>query len=111
MQEKSLLIKVLGDYPLIRVIDFFLTFQEFDYSLTEIAENAGVGWATLHKVFPALLKSEIVKPTRTIGRAKLFKLNLGSQIVQQLVYFDEVISSEFSEKATAVSQRPRLVHA
>jgi len=101
-EEKSLLIEVLGDYPLIRVIDFFLTFREFDYSLSEIAENAGVGWATLHKIFPRLVEMGIVKPTREIGRAKLFKLNTNMPIVQALIKFDEALSAEFSERAVPV---------
>lgn len=101
-KEKSLLIKVIGDYPLTRVIDFFLTFREFDYSLTEIAENAGVGWATLHKIFPRLVEVGIVKPTREIGRAKLFKLNTDSPVVQALIKFDETLCEKFSERAVVV---------
>lgn len=101
LEEKSLLIEVLGDYPLIRVMDFFLTFREFDYPLSEIAENAGVGWATLHKIFPRLVEMGIVKPTREIGRAKLFKLDTNRPIVQALIKFDEALSAEFGERAVA----------
>ncbi|GAI56461.1 unnamed protein product, partial [marine sediment metagenome] len=43
----------------------------------------------------------IVKPTREMGRAKLFKLDTNRPIVQALIKFDEALSAEFSEKAVA----------
>ncbi|MBI2080013.1 hypothetical protein HYT84_04560 [Candidatus Micrarchaeota archaeon] len=39
-EEKSGFIKLFGDYPAVRVIDFLITFREYDYPLTEIAENS-----------------------------------------------------------------------
>ena len=45
--EKSLLLEFLGDTPLIRVIDFLIENSIFDYTKTEIAENAGIARASL----------------------------------------------------------------
>jgi len=97
MKERSVFIEVFGDYPLIRVIDFLLTFREFDYPLTEIAENSGIAWSTLHEIFPKLVELEIVRETRQVGRAKLFKLNEKNPIVEQLILIDNQLMKYFME--------------
>lgn len=96
-EEKSPFLRLFGDYPIVRVIDFLLTYREFDYPLTEIAENSGVAWSTLHTFFPELVKIGIAKPTRQIGRAKLFKLNTKSKIVQELIVLDNKLIHELAE--------------
>lgn len=101
MESKSFLVKVLGEYPLIKVLDFLLTFREFDYPLTEIAESSGVGWSTLHSFWPKLVDSRIVVQTRKIGRATLYKLNMESIIVQELIALDEKITAQFTEEILA----------
>lgn len=37
----------LGDTPILRVLDFFMIYEEFDYSMTDIAKHAGIGYSTL----------------------------------------------------------------
>lgn len=105
MDDKSFFVQVLGNYPLIRVLDFLITFREYDYPLTEIAENSKVGWTTLHKLWPKLVESGIVIPTRQIGRARLYKLNQGSPVTQELIKLDEKITAEYTEKILAEEQK------
>ena len=96
-EEKSGFVQLFGNYPMVRVIDFLITFREFDYPLTEIAENAGVAWSTLHSIFPSLVKLGIVRETRQIGRARLFKLNEDSSVVDELILLDNKIIHELAE--------------
>ena len=98
MEEKSVFVQVFGEYPLIKVLDFLITFREFDYPLTEIAENSGVGWTTLHTFWPKLEKLEIVKQTRQIGRAKLYKLNQENPIVKNIMRLDSRMCAYYAEK-------------
>lgn len=82
----------LGDTPKIRVLEFLIEGRELDYSLSDIAEGADIGRTTLFRIFDDLIKTGIVVPTRQIGNAKLFKLNLKNIFVKKLVaIFDEVI--------------------
>jgi hypothetical protein len=104
-EEKSWFVKVFGDYPIIKVIDFFLTFKDFDYSLTDIAKNASVGWATLNAIFPDLVRNGIVQETRQIGRAKLYRLNVESPIVRELVELDVRISKHFNDELIAQQKK------
>jgi len=40
-KDKTIFIEIFGENKNIKVIDFLMTFQLFDYPLTEIAKNSG----------------------------------------------------------------------
>ena len=46
MENKSLFIEFMGDSPMIRILDYLLIERELDFSITDMAENAGIGRAT-----------------------------------------------------------------
>ena len=69
-----------------------------DYSLSDIAENSNIGWTTLHRIWGKLLKNGIVKPTREIGRAKLFKLNEENPAVKELIRLYDALLYQPTEK-------------
>ena len=96
--EKSVLVEFFGDSPTMRVIDFFICYDCFEYTLTEIAENACVGWTTLHSILPKLEEFEIIKLTRTVGRAKLYKLNTENAMIKSLMRFDMKLCKYYAEK-------------
>lgn len=100
MEEKSSFVRLFGDYPAVRVIDFLITYREFDYPLTEIAENSGVAWSTIHSFFPEMVKQGLVTETRRIGRARLFKLNKENQIVKELIVLDNKLIHELAKDLT-----------
>ena len=98
MEEKSSFRIVFGNSPLVKVIDFFLENREFDYSLTDIAKNADIGWSTLHGFWNNVVMLGIVKKTRKIGRAELYMLNLDSPLVKKLIELDMDISKKMANK-------------
>jgi len=85
MQNKSLFIEFMGDSPTIRVMDYLLTMGELDFSITDMAENAGIGRATLYRIWDNLIKNSIIVHTRDIGKAKLFKLNTENPKIKKLI--------------------------
>ncbi len=95
MEEISSFRVVFGNSPIVKVIDFFLDNREFDYSLTDIAKNADIGWSTLHQFWNNIVKLGIVTKTRKIGRAQLYKLNLNSPLVKKLIDLDMDITKKF----------------
>jgi len=95
MEEASTpFVEVFGASPLIRVLDFLLTYREFDYSLTDISRESKVGWNTLHLLFFKLIEKGIVEETRQVGRSKLYKLNTETPIVEKLIEIDNMITSK-----------------
>lgn len=97
MEEKTSFRMVFGNSPIVKIIDFFLDNREFDYSLTDIAKNADIGWSTLHGFWKNLVNLGIVTKTRRIGRAELFKLNMGSPLVKKLIDLDTTISKKLMD--------------
>ena len=94
--ERSAFVRVFGNSPVVRVIDFLLTERGlYDYTLKDIAENSNVSFVTLQAVFPKLEKIGIVKMTRRIGKAKLYMLNEENPLVQKLIRMDKEISDYF----------------
>src|SRR3989344_544954 len=55
--EKSLFIEFMGDSPTTRVIDYLLTERNLDFSITDMAENAGISRATLYRIWGSLIKN------------------------------------------------------
>ena len=98
MEEKSSFRVVFGDSPIVKVIDFFLDNREFDYSLTDIAKNADIGWSTLHQFWKEIVILGIVIKTRRIGRAELYKLNMKSSLVKKLIDLDTTISKKLMQE-------------
>jgi len=92
--EKSLLVKFLGNNPFIRVIDFLIENRGFDYSKTEIARGAGIGWSTLYTIWDKLEKEKIVILTRSYGKTRLHKLNEDNAVVKILIKLDRQLTME-----------------
>ena len=93
-QSVTAFVEVFGSSPLIKVLDFLMTYREFDYSLSDIAKEGGVGWNTLHSFFFKLIEKGIVKETRQVGRAKLYKLNTDNPIVKKLIEINNLVTSK-----------------
>ncbi len=93
MENTTAFVETFGSSPLIKVLDFLMTYREFDYSLSDIAKESGVGWNTLHSFFFKLVEKGIVKETRQVGRAKLYKLNTESPIVKNLIEINNLVTS------------------
>ena len=88
MKNETVFVEVFGNNPAIKVLDFLITFQSFDYPLTEIAKNSGVGYSTLQTFWPKLEKNNVITKTRRVGKSDLYKLNTDNPAVKQLIKLD-----------------------
>src|SRR3989338_9369057 len=88
MKNETIFIEVFGNNPIIKVLDFLITFQLFDYPLTEIAKNSSVSYSTLQTFWDKLEKNKIVIKTRRVGKSNLYKLNTSNPAVKQLIKLD-----------------------
>ncbi len=108
MNETTIFREALGNTPVIKVLDFLIEGRDLDYSLSDIAKNSGVGWTTLHRIWENLVRLKMVKPTRTIGRAKLFKINEENPVIVKLInVYDMLLFQEnerFLSQEVAVSK-------
>ncbi|MBU2496593.1 MAG: helix-turn-helix domain-containing protein [Nanoarchaeota archaeon] len=88
MKNETIFVEVFGRNPIIKVLDFLITFQLFDYPLTEIARNSGISYSTLQTFWDKLEKNHIVVKTRRVGKSDMYKLNTKNPAVRQLLKLD-----------------------
>ena len=93
--EKSSFVLVFGDSPFVRVLDFFLTFDSFDYSTAQIAKETETKWETVENILELLIKKGIVNKTRKVGKAWLYMLNKEKDITKLLLDIDMRVSDFF----------------
>ncbi len=107
MEGKSSFIGFMGDSPTVRVLDYLLTERELDFSITDMAENARIGRATLYRIWESLIKNKVILPTRTIGKAKLFKLNTEDPKIRKLIeIYDMLVIEELKGRSQKNSNAP-----
>ena len=88
METETIFREVFGNNPITKVLDFLITFQLFDYPLTEIARNSGVSYSTLQTFWDKLERNCIIIKTRRVGKSDMYKLNTKNPAVRQLLKLD-----------------------
>jgi len=96
---ETIFTKTIGDTPKIKVLEFLIEGRELDYSVSDIAEGAGIGRTTLFRIWNDFVELGIVKPTRVIGNAKLFRLNMSNNSVKKMIdFFDALVIEPLNKK-------------
>ncbi|HLC31123.1 MAG TPA: hypothetical protein VJK51_00490 [Candidatus Nanoarchaeia archaeon] len=103
LERDSVLVEVFGNNPTIKVLDFLLTFADFDYPLTEIAKNSGVSYSTLQTFWHKLERNAIVLKTRRVGKSDLYKLNTSNPAVKELIRLDWKLTKHSGKELLIVS--------
>ena len=83
MENKTAFLETFGDSPILRVLDFLVVNEDFDYSMTDIANFSGIGYSTLKLFWSRLERQKIITQTRTVGKAKMYKLDLSNPVVKK----------------------------
>lgn len=97
-KTKSIFLETFGSAPKIRVLDFFLTFGEFDYSKSQVAKETGVSRVTIEPIWQELEEESIIIKTRQIGRASLCKFNKQNPVAVALLEFSLKLASVHAEE-------------
>jgi biotin operon repressor len=80
----SLLLKAFGYSPKLRIIDIFLTNPYFDFAKEELARELGMSKQTVYKNFKDLEELGVVKVSRKIGRAIMYRIDRSHPLVRTL---------------------------
>src|SRR3989344_9085316 len=83
METKTAFLQIFGESPMLKVLDFLIVNEDFDYSMTDIASHSGVGYSTLKLFWKKLEDSKIVKQTRVVGKAKMYRLNFDNPVIKK----------------------------
>jgi len=80
----SLLIKAFGSSPKLRIIDIFLTNPYFDFDKEELARELGMSKQTVYENFKDLEELGVVKVSRKIGRATMYRIDRDYPLIKTL---------------------------
>ncbi|RJS68856.1 hypothetical protein CW713_08080 [Methanophagales archaeon] len=78
VSEESPMQAIFGNHPQVKIIETLVLHPDFDYNLTELAENAEVSRATVFALKDKLLHYGVMKPTKKVGRIQLYRFNKDS---------------------------------
>lgn len=98
VDHRSLLTKALGESPKLRILDYLLDYKLNDFTKKEIVEALGMSKLTFYKYFKDLVELGLVTPSRKIGRATLYKINLENPIVKMLIDCETKLSLQIAEQ-------------
>ena len=93
MEENSLLLRLTGDMPLFRIVDFLVENKGLDFSKSEIAKGAEISRASLFNYWGEVERHGMVKVTRQFGKAKLYTLNVKNPVTQKILELEKALIS------------------
>lgn len=91
-ENKSLFLEQFGDTPQLRVMDFLIDNQFFDFPMTEIARGSNVSYNSLKLFFGKIVENGIIYKTRRIGKSDYYKLNINNPFVIGLIRLDWMLT-------------------
>ena len=95
-QSERLTESVLGYSHPMRILNYLLDFPTNDFTKKEIIQALGMSTQTFYKYFGCLERSEIVRVTRSIGKAKLYKANKTNPMVKTIIDFEKTLSLQIA---------------
>lgn len=95
---ETIFVKVFGNSPKLRILDFFLDNPYFDFSKSEVMREIGMSKRTFYKNFKDLVELEVIKPTRKIGKATMYKINTEHPFVKKLNEIIDELSLKIAER-------------
>ncbi len=104
---KSAYLELFGESPTNKVMDFLIVFDQFDYSMVDISENAEVGYSTLKELIPELEKKKIIVKTRVSGKSNMYKINKNNPAVKRFIDFywdlaNQAVRKELNKKVMVI---------
>lgn len=67
-----------------KILDFLCVFKEYDYSMSDIAKHSGITFKTALNEIRKLERQGVIINDRTVGKAKMYKLNPDSVQAQSI---------------------------
>jgi hypothetical protein len=82
-----------------KILDFLTVFHDYDYSKMDIAKNSGVSFRHALREIEKLENLNLIKQTRTVGHAQMYKLNTENPTTRLLAKFAlQIASTEIKQE-------------
>ena len=81
-EDISFLEELIGTKAKIRTLEFLLSHPLYDYTIQEICENTRLQRLSVANALKNFLNHNIVVPTRRVGRAVFYTINMENPIIK-----------------------------
>ena len=106
IKSDSLIATVFGYSPQMRILNYLLDFPANDFTKKEIIQALGMSKQTFYKYFDNLKETGMIKVSRAIGKAKLYKIDRTNPMIKTITEFERKLSMQIAEQEEAKTQRP-----
>jgi hypothetical protein len=96
--EPATLERLFGSSTATRILDQLTLFQDDSYSKMEIAKNSDISFQHALKEIIKLEEQDLIKKTRTVGNAQMYKINTENPAVQLLIKFKFELARQEAQK-------------
>jgi len=83
--ETSIFVKTLGNSSQARVIEYLITCMGLPVHQSDVIRNSKVSKVTVMRIWNEMIENNLLGYDRTIGRAKLYKLNINNPKIKKLI--------------------------
>ncbi|MBS3132808.1 winged helix-turn-helix transcriptional regulator [Candidatus Woesearchaeota archaeon] len=97
-EEGSVLLQLFGDSPKLRLLNVFLENSYFDFTREELVKELGMSKLTVYKYVKQMLNFGIIKVSRKIGKAVLYRLDRKNPDVSLIEDFLKQFSLNVADK-------------
>ena len=94
------------DISTAKILDFLLTYRDFEYSEADIARKSGVSARQVYRALPILVEGGLVYQSDTQGRKKMYRLDKNSKAVYHL---ERMAFALLDKKNKMASTPPTLI--
>ena len=81
-----------------KILDFLTLFHDYDYSKMDVAKNSGVSFRHALREIAKLEELGLIKQTRTVGHAQMYRLNTENPAAILLRKFALEIAGQEAQK-------------
>ena len=96
--ETSLIFKIYGNSPNIKILNFLLVFPKNEFTVSDIIEELGMSKTTFYKYFDELINIGMIKVNPETTKPKLYSINIDSPIVQNMRKNIDFVSEKIADK-------------
>ena len=101
---------IFGACPAVRMIDWLIDNQQFDHSLREIADGAGIPLTVAKRNFEPFVTQGVIVVNRTIRRDPMYVLDMTNPCTKAIIAFDAKITECCRDKEDTTSKEMDEVH-
>ncbi len=89
-----------------RILNYLLDFPTNDFTKKEIIQALGMSKQTFYKYFGNIEESGMIKVNKSIGKAKLCKIDRSNPMIKTITEFERKLSMQIADHEEKKTKQP-----